>query len=65
MTLSLRAGIYEEHWIGCNVQRGRGEACDPAGARLGSVDAALLVQAVRPHSQAHELEAQRVRDYLS
>ena len=65
VALALRAGIYQEHWIGGHVQRWRGEACDAAGTRLGSVDAALLVQAARPQAQPDELAVQRVRDYLA
>jgi iron(II)-dependent oxidoreductase len=30
-------GWFQEYWIGRNVQRGRGEACDPRAPRLASI----------------------------
>jgi hypothetical protein len=41
LRLALRAGSYQEHWIGCHVQRGRGGACDPHGVRLAGLEPAL------------------------
>jgi len=32
-----RIGWFQEYWIGRNVQRGRGEAADPHGPRLASI----------------------------
>ncbi len=33
-----QAGWFQEHWIGCHVQRQRGEACDPGAPRLAGVE---------------------------
>lgn len=41
LRLALHAAWYQEHWIACHVQRSRGEACDPAGARLAGLEPAL------------------------
>lgn len=41
LRLALRTTWYQEHWINCHVQRGRGEACDPAGVRLAGLEPAL------------------------
>jgi gamma-glutamyl hercynylcysteine S-oxide synthase len=41
LRLALQAGVYQEHWIGCHVQRGRGEACDPHGVRLAGLEPAV------------------------
>ena len=41
LRLAARAAAYQEHWISCHVQRGRGEGCDPAGVRLAGVEPAL------------------------
>jgi len=41
LRLALHAAWYQEHWIACHVQRGRGEACDPAGVRLAGLEPAL------------------------
>jgi gamma-glutamyl hercynylcysteine S-oxide synthase len=38
---ALKAGAYQEHWIGCHPQRGRGEACDAHGVRLAGIEPAL------------------------
>lgn len=32
------AGWYQEYWVARHVQRGRGEAADPAAARLASIE---------------------------
>ncbi len=39
--LAARAGLYQDHWIGRNLQRQRGEACDAAAPRLPPADAAI------------------------
>ena len=41
LRLAVQAGWYQEHWIGCHVQRGRGPACDPQGARLAGLEPAV------------------------
>lgn len=38
---ALRAGAWQEHWIAGHVQRARGEAADPAAARLAGVEPRL------------------------
>lgn len=38
---ALQAGAYQELWISRHVQRGRGEACDPAAVRLAGVEPRL------------------------
>ena len=40
LRLAVRAASYQEHWISCHVQRGRGEACDPEGVRLAGLEPA-------------------------
>ncbi|MEO5732391.1 MAG: SUMF1/EgtB/PvdO family nonheme iron enzyme, partial [Rubrivivax sp.] len=32
------AGVFQEHWIGCHLQRQRGEACDPQTVRLAGIE---------------------------
>ena len=39
---ALRAGAWQEHWIGCHVQRGRGAGCDATGMRLAGIEPALV-----------------------
>ncbi len=41
LRLAVQAGWYQEHWIGCHVQRGRGPACDPHGVRLAGLEPAV------------------------
>lgn len=38
LRLAVRAGWFQERWIGCHVQRRRGEACDAAAPRLAGVE---------------------------
>ncbi|KPF42154.1 hypothetical protein D621_21040, partial [beta proteobacterium AAP51] len=38
LRLAARAGWYQEYWIARHVQRSRGEACDPQGLRLASIE---------------------------
>lgn len=40
LRLAVRAASYQENWISCHVQRGRGEACDPEGVRLAGLEPA-------------------------
>ena len=37
LRLGVQAGHYQEHWLGCHLQRQRGEACDPMAPRLASI----------------------------
>ena len=37
LRLAARAGHYQEQWIACHVQRGRGEGCDAASVRLAGI----------------------------
>ena len=41
LRLAARAGHYQEQWIACHVQRGRGEGCDAASVRLAGVEPAV------------------------
>jgi len=41
LRLAARAGHYQEQWIACHVQRGRGEGCDAASVRLAGVEPAI------------------------
>ena len=38
LRLAARAGWYQEYWLSRHVQRYRGEACDPQGIRLASIE---------------------------
>jgi gamma-glutamyl hercynylcysteine S-oxide synthase len=38
LRLAAHAGWYQEHWIACHVQRGRGEACDQGAVRLAGIE---------------------------
>ena len=42
LRLAARAGHYQEQWITCHVQRGRGEGCDATSVRLAGVEPATL-----------------------
>lgn len=66
-------GWFQEHWIGRNVQRGRGEWADPAGPRLASIlpgadrwyDPAVVPGAMRRGLAAAGLpDLQATRQYL-
>jgi ergothioneine biosynthesis protein EgtB len=65
-----RAAWYQEYWIARHVQRGRGQAADPAGLRLASLhlqaDAWFgLDSGSRADRWAAQLpEGQALRDYL-
>jgi formylglycine-generating enzyme required for sulfatase activity len=37
LRLAAQAAVYQERWIGCHVQRQRGEACDPTAPRLAGI----------------------------
>ena len=37
LRLAAHAGHFQEHWLGCHLQRQRGEACDPGAPRLASI----------------------------
>jgi formylglycine-generating enzyme required for sulfatase activity len=41
LRLALHAAWYQEHWIACHVQRGRGPDCDPAGPRMAGLEPAV------------------------
>ena len=41
LRLAARAGHYQEQWIACHAQRGRGEGCDAASVRLAGVEPAI------------------------
>ena len=41
LRLAAQAGAYQERWLACHVQRGRGEGCDGTGVRLAGVEPAL------------------------
>lgn len=62
LRLAAHVAWYQEHWIACHVQRGRGEACDEASVRLAGLEPSvsdwLLPQGAVP-------EAAAVRDYLA
>ncbi len=60
--LALRAGWFQEHWIACHVQRGRGEACDASGVRLAGVEPEIGSW-LSPQGQPPGTE--RVRAYLA
>ena len=62
LRLATHAGWYQEHWIACHVQRGRGEACDAAGLRLASIEANIL-HWLEP--QAEPPSPESVRGYLA
>ncbi len=38
LRLAARAGWYQEYWLSRHMQRSRGEACDPQGLRLASIE---------------------------
>ena len=38
LRLAVQAGWHAEHWVACHVQRSRGEAADPQGPRLASIE---------------------------
>jgi ergothioneine biosynthesis protein EgtB len=63
-------GWFQEFWIARNVQRARGTACDPAQARLASIEAradAWYDPAGAPHDARWRLELpdiQATREYL-
>ena len=40
LRLAAHAGWYQEHWVARHLQRSRGEACDPHGPRLASIEPA-------------------------
>ena len=64
-------GWFQEHWIGRNVQRQRGAACDPTGVRLASVephadrwyDSSAVAHASRWSLDLPDL--QRTKEYLA
>ncbi|MDQ2780118.1 MAG: hypothetical protein M3Y32_11240, partial [Pseudomonadota bacterium] len=35
---AVRVARFQEHWIGCHVQRQRGEACDSSAPRLAGIE---------------------------
>ena len=39
--LAARAGHYQEQWIGCHLQRSRGEGCETTSVRLAGVEPAI------------------------
>ena len=62
LRLAAHAGHYQELWLGCHLQRQRGEACDPAAPRLASIQpqvAAWLVEEGPPPTP------ETVRGYLA
>jgi formylglycine-generating enzyme required for sulfatase activity len=64
---ALHAGWYQEYWIARHVQRQRGEACDPAGPRLGGIEPRIAVWLAPPgESDALRVPgADAVRAYLA
>ena len=62
LRLALHAGWYQEHWVACHVQRGRGQACDPAGVRLAGLEPAVAGWLARDGSPP---SPEAVRAYLA
>ena len=66
LRLAAAAGHYQEQWISCHVQRGRGEGCDAASVRLAGVEPALeawlLAEAETPGQGP---TPERLRGYLA
>ncbi len=62
LRLALHAGWYQEHWVACHVQRGRGLACDPAGVRLAGLEPAVAGWLARDGSPP---SPEAVRAYLA
>lgn len=61
LRLAAAAGAYQEQWVTCHVQRGRGEECDAGAVRLAGLEPALagwLDESAPPPS------AGQVRDFL-
>lgn len=66
LRLAVQAGWYQEHWISCHVQRGRGEACDPGGVRLAGLQPAVLQWLQGPPASPQRLPTQgEVHAYLA
>ena len=65
--LALQAAWYQEYWLARHVQRQRGEACDPAGTRLGGVEPRIAVWLAPPLPGADSRVpgADSVRGYLA
>ena len=66
LRLAAAAGHYQEQWISCHVQRGRGEGCDVASVRLAGLEPALeawlLAEAETPGQGP---TPERLRGYLA
>ena len=64
--LAARAGHYQEQWIACHVQRGRGEGCDAASTRLAGVDPVVEQWlSAQGQAQCEGLTSERLRAYLA
>ncbi len=64
--LAAQAGVYQDRWIARNLQRQRGEACDPGAPGLAPADAAIdawLVEADTGGSPG--FDADTVRGWLA
>ncbi len=59
---ALRAGAWQEHWISCHVQRGRGEGCDATGVRLAGIEPALVRWL---HPEGEPPTPEQARTYLA
>ncbi len=63
---AILAGWYQEHWIACHVQRGRGEACDRGGVRLAGLEPAVMQWLQGPPAAPRRLPTlDQVRRYLA
>ena len=70
LRLAAAAGHYQEQWISCHGQRGRGEGCDAASVRLAGAEPAIaqwLAGAVEAEAQgqAQGPTPEQVRGYLA
>jgi gamma-glutamyl hercynylcysteine S-oxide synthase len=63
--LALHAGWFQEYWLARHVQRQRGEASDPAGPRLASVEPRVDVWVESSCADADPPDAATLRAYLA
>lgn len=66
LRVAAHAGWYQEQWIGCHLQRQRGEACDPAAPRLGGIEPRIdaWLADTTETTAARAPDAATVREYL-
>jgi len=63
--LAARAGAYQDRWIARNLQRQRGEACDPAAPGLAPADAAIEAWLDGTDRGQPGIEADALRGWLA